>query len=900
MDVTKKLDRLERSTKNTTEAELSPTTEQEGAAPTVLVVDDDPDSLKITSDVLQHAGILAKGALSGEEAIRQLEHMAVDLVLLDVMMPGLSGIETCKRLKNQPHTQNIPIIFMTALTDADSITAAFEVGASDYITKPFLLQELLVRVRTHLRVQRLQNNLKIRNAELQNNIIELQTTQRALQQAHNELEVRVQERTAELQQANSKLEKTIVDQRWTERALRESERRFRHVIASISDHIYVMRLTPERQQQIVFISPKIEAISGFPQSKFLDNVDFWSSFVVYPQDQHIIKHQWATLRKGKSIEVEYRILRADGKVIWVRDSASVASEASSLAIYGVISDITARVQQQERLQAIHKTSQELTLLHNETAILERLFQIIDDVIKFDHAAYALLSKNQEQLDYWYFSAGGWQPGISLSVNSESGIGPMVARSGHAILIDDMGQEPGDISLNSDFSARAVLCVPMKIQEQVIGVLNLESEQPGLFTRDDQLLLQTLADQSAVAVQSARLYKEIENRVAQISSLALAGRTMSSTLDLDTVLNQTMDVARQMLAAEGVAVLMHDSKQDNLYFAAAASPGAEKMIGKQVPLETSIAGWSFIHNKPVLVTDATRDARFFSGIDKVSGLVTKSLLAVPLIHRQVKIGVLEASNKEGGAFNQEDLEKLETLAYSASSAIANARLFEQVQRGRAQLRHLAQEVVNAQEDERQRLSYELHDEVGQTLTALKLSLELLSGDLPEDCGFLEQKINKAIDLTVLLTQRLRTLARNLRPLALDVVGLNDALEDHCFEFAERVRLEIVYNGQDVAEASEQVKLFLYRCVQESLNNVAKHAKANQVIVTLEKLQDTIQLSVQDDGVGFDVDAVTARTHRVQGIGLLGLQERLEMLGGTLEIISQIGRGTTLIVNLPLEG
>jgi PAS domain S-box-containing protein len=869
-------------------------------APTVLVVDDDPINLRVTFDILEKVGISVKVAHSGERALQQLDHITVDLILLDIMMPGMSGIETCKRLKKRPDTRDIPIVFMTALTDAKSITDAFDAGASDYITKPFFQQEIVARVKTQLRIQQLQNNLQSRNAELRQNVTGLKAAQHAIQQAHDQLEQRVQKRTAELVEVNERLERKIIEHQWTERALRESEHRFRHVISSISDHIYVMRITELGERYLVYISPKIEAVSGYSQSTFLNNTNFWHSSVVHPDDRHIVKHQWTALAEQQSIEVEYRIIRADGRVMWVRDSASVAQEAQrSITIYGVISDIDSRIQVQERLQAIYKTSRELTLLNNETAILEDVFRIINDAVDFDRASYGLLNKTQDQLSFWALSPDGWQPGISLPVDSEQGVGPVVVRTGRARLINDIGPENHYVSCHADWMARSELCVPMIIKEQVIGVLNLESERPDGFTPDDQLLFQTIADQTAAALQSARLYVEVENRVAQISALALAGRAMSSTLDLETVLTQTMDVARQLLAAEGVAVLLYNPQQDNLFFAAAASPGSERMIGKPVPLEGSIAGWSFVHNEAILVTDAATDPRFYSGIDRTTGLVTQSLLAVPLHHRGAKIGILEAANKASGSFSEDDLKKIETLAYSASTAIANARLFEQVQRGREQLRHLAQEVVNAQEDERQRLSYELHDDVGQTLTALKLSLEMLQGDLPENYEILDRRIEKSIELTIALTRRLRTLARNLRPPALDVTGLNGALEDHCLEFAEQVGIEIVYQGQEVIEASEQAKIFLYRSVQEALNNVAKHARATRVAVTLETLPKLIQLSVVDNGVGFEVDAVMDQP-RNKGIGLLGLQERLESLGGNMEISSQTDQGTTLTISLPLEG
>ena len=864
------------------------------------MVDDDPATLKITFDVLTRTGISVKVAHSGERALKQLEHGTVDVILLDVMMHGLSGFETCKQLKAKPHTQHIPVIFMTALTSASSIAEGYEVGGSDYITKPFYQDELLARIKTHLRIRRLQDDLKIRNDQLQQHVHELQATQLALQQAHNHLETRVEMRTAELEDANSRLEQEIIEHRWTERALRESERRFRHFITSISDHIYVMRLAEDGQWNSLYISPNVKIISGYPQRKFINDANFWRSVVIHPADQSIAATQLAALSRQKNVEVEYRIVRADGKALSVRDSARAVRETDSVTVYGVISDITARNQLQEQLHAIYNASQELTLLHDESAILERVFEIIGQVLKFERASYGLLNDKRDELHYWVYSPEGWRAGFTLPVSSKKGIGPVVVRSKKSLLLTHALEDPRYESCDPDWSACAELCVPMKVNGKVIGVLDLESEDPDRFTVDDQLLLQTLADQTAIALQSARFFAEVQERAAEFNALAEAGRAMSSSLDLSIVLQQTLNIARQMLGAEGVAILLHDAHQGDLYFAAAASPGAEQMLNKRVPLQGSVAGWSFLENQPVLVSDAKSNRHFYSNIDQATGLITQSLLAVPLTHSDKTIGVIEASNKPKGAFNQKDLKKLEALAYAAAISIENARLFEQVQSGRQQLRHLAQEVVKAQEEERQRLSYELHDEAGQTLTGLKFSLELLQGELPDPESEISVKLGEAVDLTITLTKHLRAMARDLRPPALDVTGLDSAIDDHCFEFAKRTGLEINYQGTEVDTLSEPAKIFLYRFVQEGLNNVAKHAQADRVEVILAVEAEHVELSIKDDGIGFNVDAINNQLlNRVDRIGLLGLQERLDLLGGSLQISSQPGQGTQLSAILPSE-
>jgi signal transduction histidine kinase len=276
------------------------------------------------------------------------------------------------------------------------------------------------------------------------------------------------------------------------------------------------------------------------------------------------------------------------------------------------------------------------------------------------------------------------------------------------------------------------------------------------------------------------------------------------------------------------------------------------------------------------------------------------LAVPLICGQEIIGVLESTNKIEGMFNQSDLELLEALANSAASAIQNARLFDQLQAGRERLRRLTNQVVSAQEEERQRLSYELHDEAGQILTALKIRLGYTLDNLPVEAEAYREHLNESLSMADMTMERLRALARDLRPPALDAAGLNPTLEGLCREFASWTELSINYAGTEVNALSDPVKITLYRFLQEALTNIAKHAQAGQVSVNLREDTRSVNLEVQDDGKGFDKQILLDLSSRPKGIGVLGMQERLELLGGRLEIETTPGLGTSLTAHIPLEG
>lgn len=126
----------------------------------ILIVDDTPTNLEVISEALSQVGYAVAIATSGERALQQVDRRLPDLILLDVMMPGIDGFETCKRLKANPKTCDIPIIFMTALSEVDLKVKGFELGAVDYITKPFQEKEVLMRVKTHLQLSILTKNLE--------------------------------------------------------------------------------------------------------------------------------------------------------------------------------------------------------------------------------------------------------------------------------------------------------------------------------------------------------------------------------------------------------------------------------------------------------------------------------------------------------------------------------------------------------------------------------------------------------------------------------------------------------------------------------------------------------------------------------------------------------------------
>lgn len=235
--------------------------------------------------------------------------------------------------------------------------------------------------------------------------------------------------------------------------------------------------------------------------------------------------------------------------------------------------------------------------------------------------------------------------------------------------------------------------------------------------------------------------------------------------------------------------------------------------------------------------------------------------------------------------------------SLLEARVNERTSE-IREANHRLRALAARLVSAQEDERHRVSIELHDEAGQALTALQLSLSLMRTELPEGSDQLENQLQEAIELTGVTLDRLRVLAQNLRPPALDNVGLDQSLRDYCQRMGSRAHLQMDYRASGIEQIPGHVQISLYRIVQEALTNIVKHARASHVWVHIESDAEGVALSVIDDGVGFPAEDWQL-TSRHAGIGLTGMRERVEALGGTFEIISEPGKGVSVRVLISLQ-
>jgi signal transduction histidine kinase len=439
-------------------------------------------------------------------------------------------------------------------------------------------------------------------------------------------------------------------------------------------------------------------------------------------------------------------------------------------------------------------------------------------------------------------------------------------------------------------------IPLLAADGLVGLLDLIHDDIGFFSDGHLPLLRAVATPVALSLQNARLY-EAEWRAHQIAeTIRAAALALGESLEVNTVLEALLDYLSQLVPYDSACAMLMEGKTR---LVVAALRGYERWteprLTKELAFEiaaTPNLNTLFSRQHSLVISDTNTNSQWQK---RPGGEHIRNWLGVPLLARGKFIGVVSLDKTEPNFFTVNHLRLAEALAAQAAVAIQNAQLFEQVSTGRALLRRLTHEVVSAQEEERQRISRELHDEAGQAMTALRLGLALLKKELPADPK-LHQHMDEALDLTNDTMIQIRMLAQALRPPALDTLGLNNTLDGYCREFAARTGLEVEYSGQPLPNLTEALTISFYRLLQEALNNVARHAQATEVRVALQYDGATVSLVIEDNGRGFELRRRRRNRHS-GGMGLVGMQERLELLGGRLDVDSQSGRGTRLVASIP---
>jgi len=429
--------------------------------------------------------------------------------------------------------------------------------------------------------------------------------------------------------------------------------------------------------------------------------------------------------------------------------------------------------------------------------------------------------------------------------------------------------------------RGFLGVPIALRGRAYGNLYLTEKAKGPFTDEDQELVETLASQAAVAIENARLYEDATNWSAQLEALNEVGTALAGEIELPRLLKLISRRLRGLISARVVTIALSTS-YGTLRIEAADGADDEDILGLQLKRAGSKSGAVLESRRAERVDSLADDPEVDQEATRVLGARTG--LYVPLVARGRSIGVIGAHDKEGEdpRFSDDDVRLAETFATRAAVAVdLSARVAGDALR----------RVVEAQELERRRLARELHDQTGQELTSVLLGLKAVE---EAKSGAERAEALAAVREQVVETLHdVRRLAVELRPKALDDFGLVPALERLRDTFAEQTGMRVDLESRIRERLPTDVETALYRIVQEALTNVVKHAQATAVSIVLAPKDGAVTALIEDDGRGFTPDGSG------EGLGLLGMGERLALLGGRLKIESSHGAGTTIVAEVPLS-
>jgi len=495
----------------------TPSTKQQ----TILIVDDNPTNLGVLSNYLKDSGFRILVARSGDSALKKVQYVQPDLILLDIMMPGLSGIETCHILKSDETTKDIPVIFMTALGDPEDKVKGFQAGAVDYVIKPLHHAEVLARVTTHLHIRELTQNLRLQNADLQQTTDDLQNANHVLSKRAIQLETssQVARQAASFLDMDELLQQVVT------------------LIRSQFGYYFVGVWLADQQKQTL----ELHAGSGPSKQPFMGHTLALSAdqslvgFVAckgkyYIADDVSRDKKFVPLDGLDKTAAEMALpLKIGADIIGVLDIQSthvnIFGMEDKTALLMLADQISIAIRNAQLYKAEQKQRQFFETLELTGRILSssleldeapgRILKLLVDVVPYDRGSIML-----QRGDRLQSVAQRGYPDDERVNNlyvpiSEGDVFERLTQTRQPVLVDDVTQEIGWKQVSWLPLHYSWMGVPLIAKYRVIGMISLTRAERAGFTKDDASVMSGFASQAAVALENARLYGEINTLNEQL-------------------------------------------------------------------------------------------------------------------------------------------------------------------------------------------------------------------------------------------------------------------------------------------------------------------------------------------------------------------------------------------------
>lgn len=848
----------------------------------ILIVENESSVARDIRNSLQAMGYVVTGlALSGKDAVQKALAAPPDLVLMAVRLQGeMDGIQAADQIRAQ---SDIPVVYLTAFADQDTLTRAKLTGPFGYVIKPFEERELQATIEMALYKHEL------------------------------------------------------------DRKLKESERWLAATLRCMGDAV----IATDPNGRIQFMNPVAESLTGWKQAQVLGKELSEAFNIVSEETRAVTETPVAqALQQGAVIGLMNHtlLITRDGHEIPIDDSAAAIKDdqGSVTGVVLVFRDITERrlaekalYQYARRLTTLHAIDRAILSAQSSEEIAQATLKYIVSLVPCQRTSIALfdLTANDAVLlavradESTRLAAGTHIPLENYGVPAE-------LRQGQHHLVNDLLALKDRTATHEQLlreGMRSFLTMPLVAQGELMGALNLGSASPDAFSMDHIQVARQVADQLAIAIRQAHLREEVQRHARELAALNKAGQAIVSILDKVAVLELVIAEVRNLLGAEGVSVLLCEAAADGdppeLVFAASTGPGAEALVGARMPISAGIAGWVLKEKQSVLVRDARDDPRFYNQIDDLTRLPTHSIMAVPLIVQNRASGVIEVVNKATGIFTRHDLELLETMAGSAAIAIENARLYK-VERD--QLRRLKESQARLIQAEKMaalgRLIASITHEINNPLQAIQNCLtlaqeELLDGPRPQELQRYLRMADEEIGRIANIIRRMRDFYRpereemqttDVRSLIESVLELIAKQSQHSQVTIEHTAREMPNDLPTVRANPGHLKQVFLNLALNAIDSMTPQGGTLRVRTALGQMQQqdqvvpAVHIEFGDSGHGMSPEVISqifepffTTKSGGTGLGLAISYEIIQAHHGQITVKSQVGVGTTFTILLPLE-
>jgi PAS domain S-box-containing protein len=462
---------------------------------------------------------------------------------------------------------------------------------------------------------------------------------------------------------------------------------------------------------------------------------------------------------------------------------------------------------------------------------------------------------------------------------------LMAPASRPFVVSDPGIRPVGSDLMKGEEQRALTKDGQLFDVEVNSRIIEWNGRPGVFAS-----FRDITERKKMEREQARWLWEQE-------TLTTIDHQLVSMVDLQKVLEAISHHAKSLTHADFVGVIQFDLQANSYTW--------RTMIGNLSPFSSEVFPVLDVHHQlmrnesPTLISDVQVNMMYSA--EKFPSIAKEQLQSAGIFPLDVegrREGVLLVGFRSGHQFSKRDLRYLGSLAKKSSIAIANAKLYENLIEQEKELGRLSSARVQDQEEERRRIAREIHDGLGQMLTAIKFNLEILEDSIQSPAEF--KRIEDMKELLDRVMKEAREISYDLMPSVLEDFGLTPALQLLCEGVANRTNLKILFHAHGVTERlAPKIEIGMYRIAQEALNNITKHAQASEVNVQIVRHKIGIRLTVEDNGIGMKTKARTPRADRSDGMGLLGMRQRAVSFNGGFTIDSSPGKGTMVNVEIPLR-